>query len=391
MTLLAVGCGSSHPSDVDGGLALACGPGTVEVDGVCVLADGGFPCRPGELYDEHSGECLEDTRCPDGHYWDGVECVAEPTCGPGTEPVGRDCVPSDEVCGEGTRFDEATRTCVADETGCGDGTVFVDGRCVAYDDTLEADHDEGPEDNDPTFGGAPLDVPFPEVGGATTLRGCFEPTGVDLDGDGAPEPDRDGFRFEVTEPVVVHVRVDGVGGASGGFVLTSEVAELPDSAWRREAISVVGDVAVRDVFLPVAGAYVLVVSDARAILHGADVGGSESCYFAAIERGPALSEVALAAGPVTGTLVAPRAHRWVASTDGAYRAALSTEGMLESGALLVLDGGEVVAASVARGASELGLDLGMRSAGAELLIVTELERRYSVVEPTYALEVIAAP
>ena len=37
---------------------------------------------------------------------------------------------------------------------CGEDTVFLEGRCVPYDDTLEADHEEASEDNDPTLGGA---------------------------------------------------------------------------------------------------------------------------------------------------------------------------------------------------------------------------------------------
>jgi len=385
LIVLLSACGEPPPPMHDAGPELTCGEGTVLVggllDGVCELVDAALPCRAGELYDERTGECLVDSRCPEGQLWNGLECEADVRCGPGTEPDGRDCVPTGERCADGTRFDSDLRRCVFDEMACGEDTVFLEGRCVPYDDTLEADHEEASEDNDPTLGGAALDLGLIAPGSTVTMRGCIEPRGLDVDGDGAPEPDRDGFRFEVDAPRVVHLRVDGVGGASGAFELYADA--LDPEAWRRAAISVTGDVAARDVYLPEAGTYLLLVSDARSILHGADVGGPDACYFASLEDGPAATERAWDGSASAGSFGAVEALRWIAPSDGPHVLTLRTHGMNASGALVVTRAG--VVHRTAQGPS-LTIDLGALSAGESLLVVPELEHRYSVDPAEYELE-----
>ncbi|MEQ9079304.1 MAG: hypothetical protein RLP09_35925 [Sandaracinaceae bacterium] len=375
-------CGPAAVEPVDAGPGVRCASEARLVDGSC-RAPERAPCESG-LRDGVTGECVTDDRCPRGTVREGDECVALSECVDGTVREGGECVPDGSVlCGAGTVFDAETGRCVADPGSCGAGTVLVDGRCVPYDDTLEADTVEGSENNDPERGGRARPLTLAEIGDTTSIRGCVEP--ADLDGDGALDADRDGYLFTVSEPTVLRVRVDGVHGASGGFMVLPDIPALATDGWRRLGVSLVGDDAERELFLPHAGRYILLVSDSRSLVFDAAVGGPDACYFATIERRPMPSPTRFAhrtEGPLSGVRVlettTERAGETFVSLRSSSRAATA--------AVTLLDGDRYLRSMSGPGPGAVSFETAPHAAGETLTFVVEPEVRPSVTEPRFELE-----
>jgi len=233
------------------------------------------------------GDDRSNTTCGEGTRLEGEVCVPtapEIECGTGTVEQNGECVPDGSViCEQGTRFDTATGQCVVDPSACADGTVFVNGECVPEDETLTADVDEAAEPNDGTSAGT---ITIPAVGSMTSIHGCITPR--------SGQRDEDVWVMQATGPTALEITADGVGGLAAGFIVQDAgIAALPN--YFRAGINLTGDTSRRQVFLPTAGTYVLVMDDSRAILVDEVAGSDTTCYFTTIER------IALPAGTAITT------------------------------------------------------------------------------------------
>jgi hypothetical protein len=239
-----VGCGDNR-SDV------TCGDGTTLVDGVCT-SDGGTNCGAGTV--AMNGQCV-----PDGSM----------------------------ICEQGTVYDPAMGGCVLDPTACAEGTVLLDGQCVADDDALTADLDEAAEPNGPGGATPAGSFPAPAIDASTTLHGCVRP--VDEDADGALDADLDVWTVTATEPMVLEITADGVGGLVAGYVMVSgggALSPLLDN-WQRFGLNLTGDTAKRQVYLPAAGTYGLIMADGRQLFFGEAAGdptADQTCYYTTVKR-----------------------------------------------------------------------------------------------------------
>src|SRR4051794_15275931 len=88
-----------------------CGPGTINLDNVCVPA--AAVCGRGTVLDMMTGSCIPD-----------------PT-----------------ICGAGTLFDVTTNACELDPDSCKGGTIPINGSCQDPTAGLTVDVEEGPEPN----------------------------------------------------------------------------------------------------------------------------------------------------------------------------------------------------------------------------------------------------
>jgi|GEM_PF-3959978 len=250
--LLAPACGDTGAT---------CGPFTVEVDGQCVL----------------------DDLCPDGMAWDDAaeSCVAVTVCATGTVDDGSgNCVPDGSViCETGTTYNSTTGKCDADITGCASGTVVVDGECRDPAD-VTPDVTEPAEPNGVGTGETPGNFTMPAVDEAITIGGCVVPTD---DGTGTTVSDYDAFVFSATEPTLLNITVDGYGGAAGAFQMFSLEDPLFNADWQRFGVSLTSDMSQRQVFLPMAGDYVIMFTDSRSLFIG-PAGGPGACYLATIRH-----------------------------------------------------------------------------------------------------------
>lgn len=213
------------------------------------------------------------TTCGEGTVLMGTMCVPdgpEVACGTGTVLMGGECVPDGSViCEQGTVFEDGQ--CVVDDTACAPGTVLIGGQCVPEDETLTADLDEAAEPNDMTGAGQ---FTVPAVGSMTTIHGCITPR--------AGARDEDIWVMQATGPTAIEITADGVGGLAAGFIVQDAgIATLP--TYFRAGINLVGDTSRRQVFLPTAGTYLLVMDDSRAILVDEVAGNEDTCYYATIE------------------------------------------------------------------------------------------------------------
>jgi hypothetical protein len=231
----------------------------------------------------------DEVSCGDGTVREGDTCVPEATCGTGTTLSGDECVPDGSViCEQGTRFDMATGTCVVDPSACADGTVLVGGECVPEDDTLTADHDEAAEPNDEA-GAGEFDVPA--LNADVTIHGCITPR--------SGERDSAIWVMTATAPTLIEVTADGVGGLAAGFIVQDAgIASLPN--YFRAGMNLTGDTSKRQVFLPAAGVYLLVMDDSRAILVDEVAGGPDTCYYTTVKTVAMPAATALTTPTTTG-------------------------------------------------------------------------------------------
>jgi hypothetical protein len=210
-------------------------------------------------------------------------------CGQGTDDRDGDgeceAFAPDKICGDGTSADPITSACIPDPETCGGGTVLVNGRCQDPTAALDIDLEEGPEPNAFEPGAIPAGVITLEPVGAdgVVIHGCVTP----IDG-----PDLDVYQLTVDAPTLLSITADGVQGLAAGFQLTSTA--VPLATWRRFGIDLATDMSRRQVLLPTAGTYRLVVTDSRT-LFPALTGGplvpagnadGTSCYFVTVDQLP---------------------------------------------------------------------------------------------------------
>ncbi len=228
-------------------------------------------------------------------------------CGPGTIENDGVCEPdgtSPVICSDGTVLDELTNECVPDPSVCGGGTVLINGTCQDPTSGLTIDLMEGPEPNGFEIDATPAGlIELKSVGEAFVLKGCVAP--VDNN-----SPDLDVYEFVVDGPTLLHIAADGVQGLAAGFILFGDDARL--GSWFRMGINITTDTSKREVLLPVAGRYQLVMTDTRTLLpitqngEGFPAAGNPdgtSCYFVTINRRAFPSAAALDLDdPNTGTI-----------------------------------------------------------------------------------------
>lgn len=250
--------------------------------------------------------CGDDTTCGEGTTKVGDECVPSGdsvTCATGTVLQGTECVPDGTViCETGTTFDSDTGTCAPDITGCAEGTVLVSGECLPFDDTLVGDVSELPEPNGLEAGATTAVVPLPAVGEDVVIEGCIEPR-PDFDLSDNSDGDVDAYAFQTTGPALLDITVDGVGGMSGAFVIIGIDNQLLADGWQRQGLNLVGDTTERQVFLPKAATYIMLVADSRTFAFGEGVGdGTTTCYFTTVANTAIPSATAITGAQATGTL-----------------------------------------------------------------------------------------
>jgi hypothetical protein len=134
------------------------------------------------------------------------------------------------------------------------------------------------------------------------VHGCIKPV------DDAT-PDLDVYLFSVTAPTVIDVTADGVAGLAAAFQVTSSEAVL--ATWKRFGVNVATDTSKRQVLLPAAGAYKLIVADTRTLLPQLTGGATappagnpdgSSCYFVTLEtQMPSPAGLVITSGD-TGTI-----------------------------------------------------------------------------------------
>jgi len=225
-------------------------------------------------------------------FWGLVGCGDNSKqCGEGTNDLDGDniCQPDETepvLCGDGTSLDMLTGECVPDPSLCGGGTVLINGMCQDPTEGLVIDLEEGPEPNgfDPGSTPAGTITLKPPGGAGFVIHGCVQP--VDNN-----SPDLDVYLLTVSQPTLLEITADGVGGLAGGFIALGDDPVL--SSWFRLGINLTSDTSKRQLLLPTAGSYELVMTDSRTLLpitqngEGFPVAGNpdgSSCYYATVKQ-----------------------------------------------------------------------------------------------------------
>jgi len=275
-----------------GGEGTECGPGTTAQDGVCVPDI--IECGDGTVL--QGDQCVPI--CGNSQYWDGTQCVDTPECAAGTtfNPTTGECEPCPagqywdgtacEVvpeCDTGTTFNAQTGKCEPDSEACGPGTVFINGQCVPESlpdpDVMESVDPEGEVSFD-----------LPTEGESISLGGVVD-TPEDLNDDGYADPDWD--YFTVTVPAGTYLRIHSTseGAALPAFmVLSQETDDEGYVLYARYALNTTGLECEREVYLPRADTYTIMVSDYNnmvSALFGVGfipVGGDDFSYFVTVEN-----------------------------------------------------------------------------------------------------------
>ncbi len=248
-------------------VTLECGAGTHVERGSCVPSGANGAAG--------AAGAPQSLVCGPGTHREAHECVLDetgPECWRGTTLVGGACVPNAGVCEQGTSFDETTGLCSIDPSVCGPGTVYLGRECVPEVEQPRADYAERTEPNDESLAG---NVGAPALGQSVTLHGCITPR--------SGRPDVDHWLIHASEPTLLQITADGVGGLATAFVVTAEdvpgVAELT-----RSAVALKNDTAQRQVYLPAPGDYLLSVHSALGLLADVPSGGPDTCYFTTVEH-----------------------------------------------------------------------------------------------------------
>ncbi len=297
-----------------------CGPGTVKMDGACVPTD--EVCADGTVFNPDTHTCDPDTSttCGDGTILVDGTCVGTLDCAAGTTQVGDECVPDGSViCTGNTMFDMDSGTCVPDPDAiCEGDLVFVTetSTCVDPDSLLEgmADVLELAEPNDPAFNDGAMAQVVDIADGDGTFYGCVEP--MDFDDDGVIDSDFDYFQITVDAPTLLNVRADGINGLSAAIQVLGTDGDLVDQGWTRLLLDLSGDDAEGKIFLPTAGDYFIVAADSRSLYTGEPAGGTGQCYFVQLATEAPPMPTAITPGtPVTGSFGDPMFYE-LTSTEG---------------------------------------------------------------------------
>ena len=335
-------------------------------------------------------ECGPNTTAVNG------QCVAQ-DCGPGTVLAGDTCVPDGTVvCAQGTVFDAPTGTCVLDPDACAEGTTHVAGECIPDDDLLEgmADFIENVEPNGPGDANIAGMFDAPALDASTYFYGCVTAT-TDADNDGNLDADYDTWLVTAGAPMVLEITTDGIHGLSAGFIAVNADQSLATLLrnWQRIGINLAGDTAKREIFLPAAGTYALLVTDARSLFLGdAGAGNPDSCYFATVKHVATPTPVALTlpstAGEDTGRV---RLYTHTANGVGdILDVSQQTSDTAWSPAYVTLRNG-ALAASAASQSSSLGPippfdTIGGLNAGDVVTLVADAEYNFALAPQQYTFQ-----
>jgi len=278
---IALGAGSLFAAC---GEDISCAEGTVKEGGKCVPA-----CASNEYFDGE--QCMPV--CEEGKYWDGTSCLDIPECD------------------EGTTFNATTNRCEPDITACAPGTHIENGECVA--DYLP----------DPDYPESDTEIPTIDLaaeGESITIGGIVD-TPVDLDDDGMEDADWDEFFFETTEAgVYLDLHATSEGATLPAFVIYGITPETCNGApqdwtffYERYALNPNGVDCHREVYLPMAGCYLIMVTDYNNLVDAVfgqglvPMGGDEFDYFMTITT---------LASPVPSTLTSLPAYEQGSFEDG---------------------------------------------------------------------------
>lgn len=257
-------------------------------------------------------------KCGDNTMLVGGECVGGGECGPGTVDDGTGtCVPDGSVvCADGTMFDTASGTCVPSNDVCGDGTVLVDGEC-RDPSVVMPDAEEAAEVNDQSSAGT---ITVPAIGAAGyVVHGCITPRNNNA------TADLDPWIINVTAPTVLEISADGVGGLAAGFaVFNLDKPELAN--YQRFGLDTLTDSAKRQVYLPLAGQYTIMMVDQRTILGLGAAGNASTCYYTTVKQVALPAPQTLTLPTTTGTdNGSVQVYRVTSAADGTIvRASMTT-------------------------------------------------------------------
>lgn len=283
-----------------------------------------FVCALAACGDNDLVECGDNTMLVNG------ECVSSAMCGPGTVSDGMGmCVPDGTVvCSDGTMFDTASGMCVPSSDVCGEGTVLVDGEC-RDPSVVMPNAEEAAEPNDSTSAGT---IMVPAVGAAGyVIHGCVTPRNNNA------TADLDPWVVTVTAPTVLEISADGVGGLAAGFaVFNVDKDELAD--YQRFGLNTLTDSAKRQVYLPLAGTYALVMLDQRTILGLGAAGNASTCYYTTIKQVALPTPMALTVPTTTGTdNGAVQVYRFTSAADATvFKATITTTSTVMNPAFVAL-------------------------------------------------------
>lgn len=354
--------------------------GVVKTSGLALLACAAFVgCG------DNSKECGPGTRDEDG------SCVA--TCAQGTVLVGSECVPDGSVvCQQGTKFDPVTGTCVIDPAACADGTTLVNGACVPDDDLLAAaaDHREMPEPNGPGDANIAGTFPAPALGASTTFYGCVKAT-VDEDADGNLDADFDAWIVQASAPMVLEVTTDGIHGLSAGFVAVNADAANASTLgnYQRYGVNLTNDTAKREIYLPAAGRYAILVTDGRSlVLGGAGAGDDRTCYFATVKHVPTPAPVTLTTPQTTATDDGHvKLYRYTAAVGDILDTTVTAVGPALDTAFVSFRGAALHRSSMTGANDAQPFDtIGGLNAGEEITLVVDAELNYGASPQQFTID-----
>jgi hypothetical protein len=228
---------------------------------------------------DNSKDCGEGTNDDDG---DGL-CETEPPTNP---------------CGDGTVLDPVNNVCVVDSNVCGDGTVLIRGECRDPSSDVLVDLIEGPEPNGFETNAVPAGTIGTVSSSGFVIRGCVQPVDNDT-------PDFDVYTITAGGPTLLHIAADGIQGLAAGFQVLSDGTNPLLATWQRLGIDLGGDTSQREILLPDAGVYRIVMTDTRTLLpitsggEGRPAAGNldgTSCYFTTLTARPLPAPTAIATG-----------------------------------------------------------------------------------------------
>jgi hypothetical protein len=306
---LAAGC----PGSTDGP-EVTCGAGTTLNGTTCVpdvvggnngVNNGGpaSTCGPGTVLDPGTNVCEVEnanlTECGQGTSLnpDTDQCEAigdELVCGQGTSMVDGECVP-DNPCPEGEVFRNGT--CVPGAGLCGGGTVWREGECVPIDPLLDVALTEGPENNDPVYGGTALALTPGVDGDVEWVKGVIG-AAENLDDEDDLEPDFDGYTFDAVAGQRLLLQATAVGVPSAAFEVRFLGEDPLHQEFRRLALPFGDRNAQREIVAPWDGTYQVRVGELSNLrgVGGEPSGGEGFTYLFGIGVQPAVETIAIDAG-----------------------------------------------------------------------------------------------
>ncbi len=231
----------------------------------------------------------------------GTECRPRTLvrCGDGTTEVDGACVPvSTLTCGEGTV--EKDGACApASVLKCGAGTEERDGLCVTIDPLRRITVREADEPNGPPARATRFQLPA--IGEPPAVLGGTITSILEHDGEG----DLDGFIFSAAGLTRLRITPTAVGVPSVGFGVNlckppepgaaaggPDTCEL-DGRYQRFGLTIEARETVRELVLPVAGDYIIFISDAQNLTGGLPMGGKTFTYTVDVAQLPQPAPVAV--------------------------------------------------------------------------------------------------